>query len=374
MKAALIFGRFSACHAVYDIDGLYRTKGLTGSESSFFNTVRGLRELGWEVVVYVDCVAEKMVASTLEGASVRSYDHVGEIDKTFDAALSWSEPPSLHRVPPGVLRVCAQQLNDFDYCTPGYDSYVDLYVFPSDNHRDYMSDLAHLDRRKTRVIPNSINLEHYDNGEEISRDRSRIVYCSSPDRGLHHLLYWFPRIRRRVPEATLRVYYEYQKFYEKTSFLWHNQTKWYELGFRSRHTNECFRRLGKRGENGIYLVGNVSNVDMSRELRRSRLLAYPCDPVSYTEGFSVSVMDACAAGCVPLISDRDAIGSVYSGAAEIIPGAPGENEKQWLDSIERALTDDDYANVVSTRARAFAQGFSRQKVAQQWDDLLKGKV
>jgi glycosyltransferase involved in cell wall biosynthesis len=372
VKVAFIFGRFSSCHGSFDIDGLYRVKGLTGSETSFFNAVRGLREMNWEVVVYCDCVAERLVASTLSGATVRQLEKTGEIDSSYDAVLSWNEPHLLEGAPHGVLRVCAQQLNDFDYCRPGFDRWVDLYVFPSNHHRQYMVRDSHLDAQKTRVIPNSINLEFYE--EKISRERHRVVYCSSPDRGLHHLLYWFPRIRRRVPEATLRVYYSYQPWYEQTKDWWHNQTRWYEMGFRSRYLNECFRRLGTHGENGIYLVGNVSNVDMANELLRSSLLAYPCDTIRYTEGFSVSIMDACAAGCAPLISDCDSIGSIYSGAAEVIPGNPGEHEKEWMDTVERLLTDNDYAQTVASRARLFAQKFSRQSVAQQWDSLLKERT
>src|SRR5258708_6926648 len=187
MKIAAVYGRFcSGGPGVFDVANLYTStgKGLTGSESFFWNTVRGLAERGHEVQAFADVADEMEHVPTLAGAAAFKLESGGRLRQDVDAVLGWNEPDLLRLMPPTALRVCVQQLNDFDYCSPDFDQFVDLYAFPSETHRTFM--LSHgrrdgmkLDRAKTVVMPNCLNLEMYD-GLESRRPHS-VAYCSSPD-------------------------------------------------------------------------------------------------------------------------------------------------------------------------------------------------
>lgn len=353
MRIAMVYGRWLAGGKKYDIAGLYQTAGLTGSESSFFNTARGLAELGHSIDIFCDHTNTMRVRPEITVSQLDAYS-----DPLGEAVIAWCEPDYLRKAQPGQLRICAQQLNDFDYCQPGYSDHVDLYVVPSASLGRHLGAVAN---SQVVVIPNSVNLEFYQ-GPPSTRDPLRVVYCSSPDRGLHHLLEWWPHIRAKVPRATLRIFYRVRQWLEQM------QGRADEHGRRARYIAECLRRLGAEGENGIFLIDSVPNTQMAHELGAAALLAYPCDTMGYTEGFGVSVLDALAAGCPALISDCDAFGEVYAGVAQIIPGRPGKQPERWIEAITDVLLHGDPGPQVARQE--FAVQHCRQMVAGKWQDVL----
>jgi glycosyltransferase involved in cell wall biosynthesis len=368
IRIAMIYGKFcSQIHGPFQPKDLYEAQGLTGSESFFFNTAWGLSELGYQVDAF--CDVPKVWRST-ELAGVHIYPIDTKMGDDYNAYLTWNEPDLLRELKskdPKKVTICAQQLNDFDsYTKPGYEKVIDMFVFPSRTHQDYMMGASTVTREKSTVIPNSINLEFYESGEgHRKRNRHSIVWASSPDRGLHVLLEIFPKIRQKIPDAILKIFYRFDPWYQGV------KDAMTPNGQRARYINECITRLGKYGENGVFLIGAISNKEMARELLRSKVLAYTCEPFRFTEGFSVTIMDACAGGCVPIISDVDAIGEVYADAAEIIKGKPSKNKERWIEAITTMLTDDERAEKAQDRARTFAQKFSRQEAAKSWDTLIK---
>lgn len=363
LKIALLYGRFcSGGPLAFDVATLYESKGLTGSESMFFNSARGLAERGHVVQVFCDAVEESGWTEKLGGAQVCNLESSAKINPDTDVAIAFNEPDLLRYVPQAAVRACAQQLNDFGYAGAGYKDLVDLFVFPSETHRNFMVKDSGLEACNTAVLWNSINAEFYEGAEE--RRPNTIAYCSSPDRGLHWLLDYWPDVRKQVPDAQLRIYYRIDPWLENT------RDTWAEIGFRARYVSECIRRLGRNGENGITVVGPTPNKEMARELMRAQALIYPCDTVRFTEGFSVSIMDACAAGAPPVITDIDAIGEVYRDAATIIPGRPQSRDPRWIEAIVRAMRDDAWRDAARAKALAFTQQNSRQIRAEQWEQLL----
>lgn len=368
MRFALMYGSMSsALHDGFDVDGLYAKQGLTGSESSFFNLAWGLSERGHQVDVFCKTKVARP-APKLAGAYV--YPLGTPVGPDYDAYVAWNEPDMLRKIPRSALRVCAQQLNDFDYAGAGFDDFVDSYVMPSEVHRRYLCGASSIKEVKTAVIPNSVNLEFFRKAEKRP---GSVVYCSSPDRGLHRLLEIFPRIRERVPEANLKIFYRFEPWYEMARGLGPGLDVGLQVtGRRARYINECLLRLGTRGENGVTLVGPVSNQEMARELCQAKVMAYPCDPIRFTEGFSVSTLDACASWCMPVISDLDAIGDIYGAVAAVIPGRPVNALDAWVGAVCTALKEDMDGRVA--KARSFAEGFSRERVTAQWEELLQRLV
>lgn len=372
MRIALLYGRFaSGGPNSFDIRKLYRGKGLTGSESSYFNMARGLAERGHQVQVFADVVDEIKASPELAGADAWKLESSARMFPDVDAVLAWNEPDLLRLVPNTALRVVFQQLNDFDYCFKGYDEFVDLYAFPSLPHLQFMSGHYGIPLTKCVVVPNSTNLEFFEPNGAPRRTHS-VAYCSSPDRGLHWLLEWWPHVRARVPDAQLRIYYKVEPWLQSVRDLWYDQglRQWYSIGFRARYVEEALRRIGRAGENGVTLVGPISNVDMAKELLQTELLVYPCDTVRWTEGFSVAIMDACAAGAVPIISDVDALGGIYSGAAHVVPGRPQSRDQRWIEAIVHGLVDPGWRIEARLRAFGLAQLHDRSFIAAQTEALL----
>ena len=93
-----------------------------------------------------------------------------------------------------------QFLNSFDYAKVGFEKHVDLWCSPSRGHLDMILRETHeveltptsvgalfkADPKNWVVIPLGCDPERYD--LDIPKVLGRVVYCSSPDRGLHWLL------------------------------------------------------------------------------------------------------------------------------------------------------------------------------------------
>jgi len=364
----MIFGEMCTRHwppQGFDIDGLYETQGLTGSESGFFNIVRGLSERGHIVDSFAKTSKAHIGCPKLAGAQVYPLFET-TIGNDYDVYFVWNEPDYLRHVPKEPLRVVSQQLNDFTYCQAGYDEFVDIYAMPSEVHRQFLiKNFPTMTASKSCVVPNSINLEFFQ--PDSPKRPLSVAYCSSPDRGLHRLLEMWPRIRAEVPGAELRVYYRLWPWYETVKGFKVED----HIGRRARYIKEAFLRLGENGENGVFLVGPVPPVLIAQELSKTMVLAYPCDPVSWTEGFSISIMDACAARCMPIISDADALPSIYGGVAEIIPGRPGKMIDEWVRAVSAMLRNDDVRNTATAKAMNFSKDFSRQSISARWEAMFE---
>lgn len=361
LRVAMVYGAFSsAIHGPFDLDGLYDRVGLTGSESSFFNLAGALARRGHEVVVFCECAGEYDHPSGWKAMPLHSIQAFPQVEGV-DAMIAWNEPDYLRFAPAGARRYCDQQLNDFGYCRePRWRELVDVWVSPSENHKAHVMRKEHVPMERCVVIPNSVDRSLLASPQP-ARHPHRVVWCSSPDRGLHHLLAVWPSVRQRVPSAELRIFYRLAPWIEMARDLPD------EVGHRARYIEAALERL--REGWGVTVLDSVPNRRMMRELQEAGVLAYPCDPVRYTEGFGVSVLDACAAGCIPIVSSADALPEVHveSGAALCIPGPIDHGI--WGAAIADRLTSPRDEHQVADMLR-HAGAHDIEAIADRWEKIL----
>jgi glycosyltransferase involved in cell wall biosynthesis len=123
----------------------------------------------------------------------------------------------------------------------------------------------------------------------------------------------------------------------------------------------------------VELVGPVSRNQMIEEMSEAQVLAYPCDPYTWTEGFSVTTMEACAAGCVPVITDADALGEIYG---EVVPMvrryACGRMDTEgYVELVVRALNDAKWRKRVVSDTAELAKGYAWPVVAERLERMIK---
>lgn len=390
MRVEVLFGHWSlSFRKTMDFASLWTDpRGLTGSEHGAVRIAAELAALGHDVTL-------RTVSNDKEwgGFKIASIDQPIE---PCDAVISINEPDLLRGAPAGAFRVCAFWLNDVSFCRSGFDEHVDLFCSPSAPHleqmmtnerwhrvevlREYPEGKSKYapDPAKWVVVPLGCDPERFDLNKPVyptepdilwEKIPARVVHCSSPDRGLHWLLQEWPAIRRSVPNATLHIFYRLEPWLRGF-----DQTPWFPpiegLRARANYVEECLRRFRDLGGMGVTLRDSVSRETIEREMAQAEVLAYPCNTTVWSEGFSCTLLEACAARACPITTDCDALGGIYGGVlplTNILTGqdAAGEWVPVWSRNVIRALTDADWRESVNAKARTFAEGLTWKRTAER---------
>lgn len=364
MRIAVMFGPMClSFRKSFDFDTL-RTdpRGLTGSEIGFVRIAQCLRDLGHEVTIYTQATQSKWDGMLIRPLEALQSDHLW----AFDAAVAINEPDLLrgfidddktHK----VIRVCEAWLNDWTFCRPKFEDHVDLFVSPSKGHLEQVLTNPEWrvvgvnketpkgaatyvpDPNKWRTIELGCDPERYENRAE--KVPGRVVYCSSPDRGLHLLLQEWPRIKRAVPHAHLRIFYRLEPWLRGFDNIgYHPPIE--SLRARALYIEEALRRM-QGPEWGIEVLDSVSREQIEREMCEAECLAYPCSTTRWSEGFSCTILEACAARACPIITDCDGLPSVYGGH---IPMSPRSDLTDWRSGVIGALENPYFRDSVNENA------------------------
>jgi glycosyltransferase involved in cell wall biosynthesis len=363
MKIAFIYGPFSVGYRPIDFSVLESSpRGLTGSEMSCFAIARAMAARGHEVSLFVHQPDGASVERIWRGVRVYSLDKLG--DHSFDAVYSWNEPDVLRGIPKGPERLVNQQLNDFSYCKPGFDEFVDIYTSPSEAHLEFIRGMTP-DPLKWTVLRNGCDPSIYSKGKRVP---GRVIWASSADRGLHLLLQAWPDIKRAVPHASLRAFYNFNysavEGYEDEP---DRDPQILEIAQRVRYIKYAIDKLK---DFDVQHVGSVSRARLVDEMNQAVVLGYPCETIRYSEGFSMTLMEACVAGVIPVTSDIDALGDIYGDAVPMVKSPVSERLDEFTSLVVRALTDKDWRVEVRKKTKALAAQHTWDKLAQRLEQIL----
>ena len=409
MRIAILFGPMClAFRGSFDFTNLRDDpRGMTGSEIGFARIAECLRDQGHEITLHT--VAEQ---TEYAGMQVRKPDAPIEAE----LVIATNEPDLLRAAPAGAFRVCPYWLNDTSFCRVGFEEHVDLFLSPSAPHlRQVMTNKSWREVERTNEHPHGravftpdpakwvalplgcdperyVNSWEFDKSTEItysyvkgtdtplhkSIDASptqnkihhRVIYCSSPDRGLHHLLAEWPAIRRAVPDATLHVFYRIEPWLRGF-----DQTPWFPpiepLRARANYVEECLTRFREAGGMGVTLRDSVSRATIEREMAQAEVLAYPCDTTTWSEGFSCTVLEACAARACPIITACDALGEVYA-PLNPVPRSPGW-VSVWRDRVIAALLDPKVREEQNAKAYELASKLTWKRYAERLMEEIEAR-
>lgn len=371
MKIGLMYGPFSTGNRPFNLDNLYYDpRGLTGSELSFFSLARELAYRGHDITLVCKSISK---TTNWFGCNVLGLDQIHELqgpgtgDFNIDAMCSWNEPDVLRDTKPGVVRLCNQQLNDFGYCTTGFDDFVDIYTSPSPAHLDYITKFTP-DSRKWTVLSNGCEAAQY---PSIPRIPNRVIYASSPDRGLHLLLQAWPKIRLACPEAHLRIFYNFEPWFRG---LVNTQSPLFDIReakHRALYIREALSRLSNYGVEHCH---SISRMQMAREMAEATVLAYPFAPLRWTEGYSVTLMEACAAGVLPVTSAADALGQIYGNCVPMVPAPVEKNLEEFTDLVILGLRDEAWREETIKKTKELSKSHEWSIVGERLEKILLTKI
>ena len=212
------------------------------------------------------------------------------------------------------------------------------------------------------VTQNGIDISRFE--QPTSRNPHKVVCSSSPDRYLPALLKMWPKIRNRVPDAELHVFYGFKN--------WEYAADVSKDEGQKNLINELKSQMNQLASSGVMFRDRMPQQDLAKEFMSAGVWAYP---TWYSETSCISAMEAQAAGLHMVTSPIAALNETASDRATMIHG-------DWLsDSYSEAFVNATVEAMKNTSEEKRAslmnyacQNFNWDSVAKEWDSMMKKMV
>jgi glycosyltransferase involved in cell wall biosynthesis len=195
----------------------------------------------------------------------------------------------------------------------------------------------------------------------VSRDPHRIMWASSPDRGLLRLLKIFKRLREWIPDASLYIAYGFNNIEKLVAmgpqFQWMQKAK-----------DEI---MNEAEQPGVHWLGRIPQPQLMREWLKTGIICYP---TLFRETYCSSHCEAMALGAIPVCSPVWALGE-HALAGSLIPGDPADPliQSRFVSEIYRWMTQTDQANFIRSFMMQEARlHYSWERAIDKYEAALLG--
>ena len=337
--------------------------GLGGSEIAAIHMASELSRWGHEIEVI-----GQVTPCIYEGVKYLSYHQFGEKSIECDVFISSRNLPVLRRLKPRT-RISALWCHDIhlgdDYSglMREHDIILCLSAWAKKVLSAYYTDVP---REKFVLTRNGIETKLF--LREPKKEGCRAIYSSSPDRGLDHLLDYWPRIREMRPDAELHVYYGFDTW-ERMALQRGDRPAQLQISFFK-------ERLAQMQEQGVFSHGRVGQAELARAWLSSSMWLYP---TAFLETSCISAMEAQAAGALVITTKLAALAeTVKYGLLVNPPNTESRYETEFLghvkEFIERPVGEIGFASMMQNGREWALHNLSWTQVAQQWEELFAAKM
>lgn len=330
-----------------------KERPLGGMETAVIRLAEALHDLGNEVIVFSN-LENPPLSEPLYLPRPR-LAHLGEVD-VFVGIREW--------------RTCflpVQCAKNFFWTGDSYDlmqnmgmgdrrvaDKIDAFLAVSDWHAREICSRSGFPKEKTYVLRNGIYAEYFKDCDETKRDKRRLIYSSTPYRGLKFLPQIYKTLKPEFPDMSLHIFSDYKVYGEQANQAYAGLIQEQKL------LEKEFSEI-----DGCYMQGGVTQQQLAREMMLSGILAYPN---TFEETSCITAMEAQAAGCVVVTSNLGALPETIGDAGIIINEKPGSEAyiKEFIKKIELLFNDDEMRKELSFKAIKRAEAYSWKKIAEKF--------
>ena len=253
-------------------------------------------------------------------------------------------------------------VHDLNYggdVTPERIAHFDKIVCLSQWHRNhFLSYYKFIDPNQTVIMNNGVNIDRY-RDTAIVRNPHKAFYSSAPNRGLDVACTVWHKIRERVPDAELHVYYGFENV-EKMFAQFNDDTGKKQLEITKNLLKETL---------GVTYHGRVSPSVLAKGQLSSGVWAYP---TGWYECHSITALEAQAAGCRIVTT---ALGSLIESIGDngtLVYGdyRTTEYQQRFIDLVVEAMLKEGDQDRIKVQKYAF-EHFNWDTKANQWLELFE---
>lgn len=301
------------------------TRGLGGSETAAYRLAETLADMGHVVTLYGHFNQEGAVKDVIL-RDWRRFDPTEE----RRAVIAFRDSAMFEQPVNAETKILwLEDVAGAEGLTPHRASNIDYICGVSEWHRQNILDVyPDLPHEKVIASRNGITRSYFE-GEQPEREK-RLLYTSSPDRGLDIVLECWPKILERVPDAT----------------FFHTYGPWYDIVAKVSPETAAHRaRCSALSEHpSIHPVGGLGQKDLAMLMRSSMAWCAPSyfsmGKVKFSETSCIGALEAQAAGCRVVCSNWGALTETVQ-TGDKIDGDPMSDEwrEKFIDAVVTALTD-----------------------------------
>jgi len=345
------------------------TTGLGGSETAAICMAKELRALGHEIVaVLSQCDG---MEGEYDGIPYVHFQKAVNNPHLFacDVLVVSRQPSALSTgIPHKTSYVWVHDIHLGDPSQGDLSKHLlkaDHYFCLSQWHKEFfLKTYPFIHADSVIVTKNGLDLKYFEN--KPIKEGNRLIYSSSPDRGLARLLELFPRIRERVPDAQLDVYYGF--------VTWKSMAKQANDHGQLAQIEKFEQMLEAQKNAGVTYHGRVSKTELAQAFLRSKVWAYP---TWFTETYCITAIEAAAAGCVPVTTALAALPETVSHGFVLQRAKPDSEEyaKTFVDRVVKLLTNEEERSKFAQGGRQYAFAHHGwDKVASKWAEHFQASL
>jgi glycosyltransferase involved in cell wall biosynthesis len=329
-----------------------KKSGLGGSETALIRLAEEFAQLGHNVTIYGN-IDESGFFNQVRYRTPEEWIP----DVTSDLTVAWRVPDAANvEINTKKLVLWMHDTDAQDRLTPEYAERFDSIVVLSEWHKQHMLTVyPFLKPEQLRIIGNGVDKARFD--QLVDREPNRVVYASSPDRGLDVILeHIWPKVVEAVPEAELHIYYGWESFDKAAARIPSLKS------FKAKLSETLL------ANKNVIQHGRVDQMTLAKEMLRSSLWLYP---TYFYETYCITAVEAQLAGLVPVTNRLGALNETVK-AGVFIDGDVNDPEVQqhYVEAVIQMLQKPDDADLRSRIAKN-APALSWSEIARGWEEVLR---
>lgn len=307
--------------------------GIGGSEKMVIEIAKRLQARDLCITVYANVPRNQRGIDSKTGAN---WQHFGAFDKAVprDTIVYWRAPEMLEMPYKTKKRILwCHDVQSPQRWTKARVALADQVWVQSEYHKSTLGPVLNMLGDKVKVTRNGIDADLFKRYFGIPRNPRKVVYASSPDRGILSAIQIFQAAN--VPDSELHLFYGFNKLYLTNA----QKYEYCHIPDIAREANmyEYMQAVAAAcdADDRIVWHGNVGWEELAKEFCSAGVWLYP---TRFPEISCMAAMEAQAAGLVVLCSDKAALKETCRGAMVIDPNNPSDAANVLANALEGTHT------------------------------------